>query len=82
MKSVIYERGQTVVPVKLRKKLGLMPGTTLDWTLAADGIRVVKMEVPKPRKRPSLLESLKALGEMPSAPRLTEKVSPPSPDLL
>jgi bifunctional DNA-binding transcriptional regulator/antitoxin component of YhaV-PrlF toxin-antitoxin module len=82
MKSVIYERGQTVIPIKLRKELGLMPGTTLDWTLVSDGIRVVKMEVPKPRKKPSLLESLKALGEMPVAPRTTEMVSPPGFDAL
>lgn len=82
MKSIIYERGQTVVPVKLRKKLGLIPGTTLSWSLADDGLRVVKLEAPKPRKKTSFLGGLKLLGSLPIAPRSAEKVAPPSLDAL
>ena len=82
MTSVIYDRGQTVVPAKLRKKLGWTPGTTLDWMVSDNGLKVVRMEVPKPRKKTTFLEGLKLLGSLPFAPRSTEKVAPPSPDAL
>ena len=32
MTTVVSEKGQVTIPQKLRRKLGLSPGTTLDFT--------------------------------------------------
>ncbi len=33
MKSVVSERGQTVIPKEIREALGLKPGTKLNWAV-------------------------------------------------
>jgi AbrB family looped-hinge helix DNA binding protein len=41
MQSTITERGQTVVPVQIRKMFHLSPADRLEWLVDADGIRVL-----------------------------------------
>jgi len=82
MTSVIYERGQTVVPAKLRKKLGWLPGTSLQWSVVDDGLRVVKLETRQPRGQGDFLKALQTLGAIPAAPRNLEVVTPPAPEAI
>ena len=41
MRSTITERGQTVIPVEIRRRFGLTPAQRLEWIVEPDGIRVV-----------------------------------------
>ncbi len=43
-KSTITSKGQTTVPVTIRRKLGLVPGDVLHWELVDRTIRVVPGE--------------------------------------
>ncbi len=43
-KSTITSKGQTTVPMEIRRKLGLGPGDVLNWELADGAIRVVPGE--------------------------------------
>lgn len=44
MRSTITERGQTVIPAAIRRKLGLSPSDRLEWVLTSDGIRVIPVK--------------------------------------
>ena len=44
MKAKVAERGQVTVPKTLRRKLGLVPGTILDFEV--DGGRLVAAKLP------------------------------------
>ncbi len=41
MRSTITERGQTVVPAKIRRQFHLSPADRLEWVVDSQGIRVV-----------------------------------------
>lgn len=41
MQSTITERGQTVVPARIRKLFHLSPTDRLEWLVEEDGIRVI-----------------------------------------
>jgi AbrB family looped-hinge helix DNA binding protein len=36
----VSDKGQVVIPAEIRRRLGLVPGSKLDFTLEGDGIRV------------------------------------------
>lgn len=36
----VSDKGQVVIPVAIRRRLGLVPGSKLDFELEGDGIRV------------------------------------------
>lgn len=41
MSSVtVSDKGQVVIPAEIRRRLGIMPGSKLDFELEGDGIRV------------------------------------------
>jgi AbrB family looped-hinge helix DNA binding protein len=74
MTSTVTSKGQTVVPKKLRERLKIGPGTTLDWQEDGRALRVVKLESPRAT---SFLESLRQLGGVPAAPRDKRPVQKP-----
>ena len=41
-KTMVAERGQVVIPKKLRDKLGLLPGTAVSWELKDNKIYLSK----------------------------------------
>lgn len=44
LQSTITSRGQTVVPVSIRRAFGLDPSQKLQWLADKDGIRVVPIK--------------------------------------
>ncbi|QKK01907.1 MAG: AbrB/MazE/SpoVT family DNA-binding domain-containing protein [Pseudomonadota bacterium] len=44
MRSTITERGQTVVPAAIRRRLGLSPADRLEWVVTSDGIQVIPVK--------------------------------------
>ena len=55
-----------MVPKGVREALKIGPGTTLDWQVDGDAIRVVKLEA---KREKSFLAALRRLGSFPAAPR-------------
>lgn len=41
MRSTITQRGQTVIPAEIRRRLNLSPSDRLEWIIDAQGARVV-----------------------------------------
>jgi AbrB family looped-hinge helix DNA binding protein len=41
MRSTITARGQTVIPIEIRRRFHLTPAERLEWIVEPDGIRVV-----------------------------------------
>jgi AbrB family looped-hinge helix DNA binding protein len=76
--STVEKKGRTVVPAEVRHKLGIQPGSALEWTISTAGVSVVKLERPKARPPGSFLAALKVLGAMPEAERSKEKVAYPA----
>ena len=66
MTSTVTSKGQTVVPKKLRERLKIGPGTTLDWQEDGQALRVVKLEA---SQTISFVDGLRQLGSVPAAPR-------------
>ena len=75
MISTVTTKGQTVVPAPLRRKLGIVEGTALDWQETRDGLRVVKLE-PKAAGGKRFLKLLRVLGSLPEVPRDKRPVEP------
>lgn len=44
MRSTITERGQTVIPAAIRRRLGLSTADRLEWIVTSDGIRVIPVK--------------------------------------
>lgn len=65
MRSTITERGQTVIPAAIRRKLGLTPADRLEWVVTSEGIQVI------PVKRDPI-EALRGRGRGGSVDRLIE----------
>jgi AbrB family looped-hinge helix DNA binding protein len=40
----ITSKGQVTIPVAIRERAGLLPGTEVDFELADDGVRLVRVE--------------------------------------
>jgi AbrB family looped-hinge helix DNA binding protein len=47
----ITSKGQVTIPVGIREKAGLLPGTEVDFELAGDSVRIVRAEAPKGETR-------------------------------
>lgn len=47
----ITSKGQVTIPVEIREKAGLLPGTEVDFELDGEGIRIVKTEAPRGETR-------------------------------
>jgi AbrB family looped-hinge helix DNA binding protein len=47
----ITSKGQVTIPVEIREKAGLLPGTEVDFELDADGIRIVRANAPRGETR-------------------------------
>jgi len=74
MTSTVTSKGQTVVPKKLRERLNIGPGTTLDWQEDGRSLRVVKLDSPPST---NFIEGLRQLGSVPAAPRDKRPVQKP-----
>jgi AbrB family looped-hinge helix DNA binding protein len=74
MTSTVTSKGQTIVPKKLRDRLKIVPGTTLDWQEDGRTLRVVKLET---AQTSSFIEGLRQLGSVPAAPRDKRPVQKP-----
>ena len=47
----ITSKGQVTIPVGIREKAGLLPGTEVDFELDGDGVRIVRAKAPKGETR-------------------------------
>ena len=47
----ITSKGQVTIPVGIREKAGLLPGTEVDFELADEGVRIVRAKAPKGETR-------------------------------
>jgi AbrB family looped-hinge helix DNA binding protein len=47
----ITSKGQVTIPVAIREKAGLLPGTEVDFELADDSVRIVRAKTPKGETR-------------------------------
>ncbi len=43
----ITSKGQVTIPVGIREKAGLLPGTEVDFELDGDSVRIVRAKAPK-----------------------------------
>jgi AbrB family looped-hinge helix DNA binding protein len=43
----ITAKGQVTIPVAIREKAGLLPGTEVDFELVGNSVRIVRAEAPK-----------------------------------
>ena len=46
----VSEKGQVVIPAAIRHRLGIMPGSKLDFELEGDSIRVTPLRPTKPTR--------------------------------
>jgi AbrB family looped-hinge helix DNA binding protein len=47
----ITSKGQVTIPVAIREKAGLLPGTEVDFELVDDTVRIVRANAPKGETR-------------------------------
>jgi AbrB family looped-hinge helix DNA binding protein len=47
----ITSKGQVTIPVGIRERAGLLPGTEVDFELAGDSVRIVRAKAPKGETR-------------------------------
>jgi antitoxin PrlF len=52
MTTVVTSKGQVTIPKPIRDRLGIRPGNTVDFELAADGqVVLVKIDGERPKSR-------------------------------
>lgn len=66
--SLACLKKRTGIPKPIVEKLGLAPGSVLEWTEMADVVKVAKLEPPK-KKRRHLSEVLRDFGPIEIDPR-------------
>lgn len=69
MRSTITERGQTVIPAAIRRKLGLSAADRLEWIVTSDGFRVIPIKADP-------IEAFRGRGRGGSVQRLIEERRP------
>jgi len=47
----ITSKGQVTIPVEIREKAGLLPGTDVDFEIQDDGVCIVKAATPRAESR-------------------------------
>jgi AbrB family looped-hinge helix DNA binding protein len=47
----ITSKGQVTIPVDIREKAGLLPGTEVDFELDGEGVRILRATAPKGETR-------------------------------
>jgi AbrB family looped-hinge helix DNA binding protein len=47
----ITSKGQVTIPVEIREKAGLLPGTEVDFELDGEGVRIVRAAAPRRETR-------------------------------
>jgi AbrB family looped-hinge helix DNA binding protein len=47
----ITSKGQVTIPIEIREKAGLLPGTEVDFELAGGEVRIVRTRVPRRETR-------------------------------
>ena len=47
----ITSKGQVTIPVGIREKAGLLPGTEVDFEIVDDSVRIVRAKAPKGETR-------------------------------
>jgi AbrB family looped-hinge helix DNA binding protein len=47
----ITSKGQVTIPVEIREKAGLLPGTEVDFELTGDTVHIVRAKAPKGETR-------------------------------
>jgi AbrB family looped-hinge helix DNA binding protein len=47
----ITSKGQVTIPIEIREKAGLLPGTEVDFELDGEAIRIVKAAAPRGETR-------------------------------
>ncbi len=48
MKAIVAERGQVTIPKALRQKLGIQPGTVLDFEIHKNTLIAIKTDIRDP----------------------------------
>ena len=47
----ITSKGQVTIPIEIREKAGLLPGTEVDFELDGDKVRIVRAKTPRGETR-------------------------------
>ena len=47
----ITSKGQVTIPIEIREKAGLLPGTEVDFELDGEGVRIVRAMAPRRKTR-------------------------------
>jgi AbrB family looped-hinge helix DNA binding protein len=47
----ITSKGQVTIPIEIREKAGLLPGTEVDFELEGEGVRILKTVAPRRETR-------------------------------
>jgi AbrB family looped-hinge helix DNA binding protein len=47
----ITSKGQVTIPIEIREKAGLLPGTEVDFELDGDEVRIVRAKTPRGETR-------------------------------
>jgi AbrB family looped-hinge helix DNA binding protein len=47
----ITEKGQVTIPIEVRKKLGFMPGTEVEFIIEGDHVHLVRADQPRSETR-------------------------------
>ena len=60
----ITSKGQVTIPIEIRKRLGLLPGTEVEWEVAGNGVRLRRARKGGGRGR-RLVQRLRGRGDLP-----------------
>ena len=59
----LTSKGQVTIPIEIRERLGLLPGTAVDFEVDGEALRIVKAEEGQQRGR-RIVEALRGRGDV------------------
>ena len=65
----LTSKGQVTIPLKVRRALGLLPGTAVVFDIVGNSVRIRKAD--RQRRGAMLVERMRAAGRRSAGPRLT-----------
>ena len=65
----LTSKGQVTIPQDIRERLGLFPGTAVEFDVVGDSVRIRKASTQ--RRGTALVEQMRAAGRQAKRPRLT-----------
>jgi len=60
----ITSKGQVTIPIEIRTRLGLLPGTEVEWDVASD-VALLRRARASPRRGLRLVQRLRGRGDVP-----------------